>query len=303
MLQSWNETTTKKALIDFVERVTKKDSPHFVPEPERIAVFDNDGTLWAENPTYVEGLFAIDRMKEMVAKDPSLKDSPVFKPFIDKDIEAIHKLGIKGIEQFVLKTHEADTQEAFSAIASQWFDKAVYAYYKNPVVRCYYQPQHELLQYLRANGFKTFIVTGGGLEFVRAIAEKIYGIPPEQVIGSSNKVTFDLQEKNVAVKRISELKSFDDREEKVVNISLHIGRRPVFVFGNSDGDLRMMQYCLSGKGPRIAFLLHHDDAERERAYDKDFALSILKEALDVAGEWGIHVVSMKNDWKKVFAFE
>ena len=302
MLSSWNDTENKKAIIDFVEKVSKEGTD-FVPVAERIAVFDNDGTLWTENPSFIEALFSFDRMKEMIAKDPSLKEQQPFKAFIEKDMKAIHELGMKGIADFVFKTHAAATQDEFNGIASDWFDKAAHPYYKHPVTQCIYQPQHELLDYLRANGFKTFIVTGGGIEFVRTIAEIIYGIPPEQVIGSSGKTAFDIQDKNVDVKRIEELRSFDDREEKVVNISLHIGRRPIFVFGNSDGDLRMMQYALSGKRPSIALLLHHDDAGREIAYDKDFKLSPLNEALTVAKEWNIHVVSMKKDWNKVFAFE
>lgn len=303
MLASWNDTETKRALIDFVERVTEESSNEYVRPQERIAVFDNDGTLWTEQPIQIEGLFAFDRLKEIVANNPDLRHAQPFKAFIEKDRAAIHALGKKGLAEFIFKTHEAATQEEFNVIAGEWFSKAIHPLLSQPVTKCIYKPQHELLDYLRAYDFKIFIVTGGGLEFVRTIAEKIYGIPPEQVIGSSGKIAFDIKEKNVQVRRISELNSFDDREEKVVNISLHIGRRPIFVFGNSDGDLRMLQYALSGNGARMAMLLHHDDAEREVAYDKDFRLSPLSEALDVASEWGINVVSMKNDWNKVFSFD
>src|SRR5687768_2497685 len=183
MLSSWNDTNSKKAIIDFVEKVSNEGSTNFVPVAERIAVFDNDGTLWTENPDFIEALFSFDRMKEMIVKDPSLKEQQPFKPFIAKDSTAIHEMGLKGIADFVFRTHAADTQEDFNAITSHWFDKAAHPYYKRPVTQCIYQPQHELLDYLRSNGFKTFIVTGGGIEFVRTIAEKIYGIPPEQVIG------------------------------------------------------------------------------------------------------------------------
>jgi len=302
MLKSWNNTQNKKAIIDFVERVTTEGSKDFVVPSERIAVFDNDGTLWTEYPLLIEGSFALDRLMEMAEKDPSLKNSATLKPFIEKDIKAIQALGMKGIVEIVMKTHEAANQEDFGSMVSKWFETAVLSRYNNPVTKCIYQPQVELLDYLRANGFKTFIVTGGGIEFVRAIAEQIYGIPREQVIGSNNKMEFEIKERNVQLKRINELRSFDDREEKVVNISLHIGRRPIFAFGNSDGDLRMMQYTLAGKNPAIALLLHHDDEEREKAYDSDFKISPLKEALEVAEDWNIHVVSMKNDWKKVFSF-
>jgi phosphoserine phosphatase len=303
MLNSWNNIENKKAIIDFVERVSTKENADFVPEEERIAVFDNDGTLWTEQPTMVEGFFVFNRINEMVAKDPSMKDKQPYKAFLEKDWKTIHALGKEGVVEFVMKSHDAATQEEFKKIADDWFSTATHPYFKQLCTTCIFQPQLELLGYLRANGFKTFIVTGGGIEFVRTIAERIYGIPSEQVIGSSSKTKFELDGKKVMVSRLGELRSFNDREEKVVNINLHIGRRPLFAFGNSDGDLKMMQYTLSGDGPRMAMLIHHDDKEREFAYDKDFNLSPLNEALTVAKDWGIHVVSMKNDWGKVFAFE
>ncbi len=303
MLSSWNDTSTKKAITSFVQVITGTHSRNFVPVAERIAVFDNDGTLWAEQPTMIEGFFAFDRIKELAAKDPSIRDTQPFKAFLERDLKTLHDLGKKGLMEFVFKSHEAATQEDFNQIATDWFSQAIHPHFKKSYTQCIYQPQLELLDYLRQNGFRTFIVSGGGIEFIRTVAEKIYGIPPEQVIGSSGKTAFEIKDKKVQVRRIPELNSFDDREEKVVNINLHIGRRPIFVFGNSDGDLRMMQYALSGKGPRMAMLLHHDDAQREFSYDRDFKLSPLSEALDVADEWGIHVVSMKNDWNKVFAFE
>ncbi len=303
MLNSWNDTDNKKAVIDFVQRVSTEGGKDFVPVAERIAVFDNDGTLWTEQPTFIEGLFAFERIKEMIDENPSMKEMQPFKAFLEHDLKTIHGLGKKGIMEFVFKSHEAQTQEEFREIAKHWFGNAMHPHLKRKCIECIFQPQAELLGYLRANGFKTFIVTGGGIEFVRAIAEKIYGIPPEQVIGSSSKTQFDINDKKVQVRRLSELNSFDDRETKVTNINLHIGRRPIFVSGNSDGDLRMMQYALSGDGARMAMLVHHDDAEREFAYDKDFRLSPLNEALTVAEEWGIYVVSIKNDWKRVFAFE
>jgi phosphoglycolate phosphatase-like HAD superfamily hydrolase len=303
MLSSWKDTKNKKAILDFVERITSAGNPDFIPVPERMAVFDNDGTLWTEQTTMVEGFFVFDRIKEMVAKDPSMKEKQPFKAFLEKDIKAIHAMGKKGLVEFVLKAHEAQTQEEFRKIVADWFERSTHPHFKQPYSKCIFQPQVELLEYLRANGFKTFIVTGGGIEFVRTVAEKIYGIPSEQVVGSSTKTKFQLNGKKVEVCRTGELGSFDDREEKVVNINLHIGRRPVFVFGNSDGDLAMMKYTRSGEGPTMAMLLHHDDAEREIAYDKDFKLSPLNEALQVANDWGIHVVSMKNDWNKVFAFQ
>jgi len=301
-LPSWNNRENKKAIIDFVKAVTTESRPGFIPEPERIAVFDNDGTLWTEQPTVVEGFFAFDRIREMVSKNPAMKEVQPYKAFLEKDIETIHKLGKKGLIEFVLKSHEAKTQESFSKIAKDWFEEGRNTYFKELCSQCFFKPQIELLHYLRQNGFKTFIVTGGGIEFVRAIAEKIYGIPPEQVIGSSSKTEFAMNGNEISIKRLSELNSFDDRETKALNIHLHIGRRPILAFGNSDGDLCMMQYVLAGNGSRMALLLHHDDAEREFKYDRDYRLSPLKEALEVASEWGIRVVSVKEDWNRVFEF-
>jgi phosphoglycolate phosphatase-like HAD superfamily hydrolase len=300
MLPSWNNSSIKKKILDFVERVTTVGSPDFVAPSERFAVFDNDGTLWSEFPIPIEGLFAFQNLNRMAEADPTLKEQQPFKAYLEGDKATIMSLGKKGIVDFLFKSHEASTQDDLRKMVVEWFNSAEKKDLKQSCSKCIYQPQLELLELLRENNFKTFIVTGGGIEFVRALAESLYGIPPEQVVGSSGKTKVEVSGKDVRILRVSELNSFDDREEKLVNISLHIGRRPIFAFGNSDGDLAMLQYTLSGDGPRMGLLLHHDDAEREFEYGEDFRVSPLKEALAVASDWGIDVVSMKGDWGQIF---
>jgi phosphoglycolate phosphatase-like HAD superfamily hydrolase len=267
---------------------------------ERIAVFDNDGTLWCEQPYQVQIFFLIDRVKELAAKDPSLREKQPFKALLDHDRAALHALGKKGLMELAFATHAGMSVEEFDAIARSWFAKASHPRFNRPFTRCIYQPQVELLGYLRENGFKTFIVSGGGVDVIRAFAEDAYGIPPEQVIGSSVKLTFEASGNGTALMKVAALDSFDDREVKPANIGLHIGRRPILAFGNSDGDLAMMRYTMTGPGIRLALLIHHDDGDREVAYDRAFRLSPLVEALDKAAEYGITVVSMKRDWKTVF---
>lgn len=300
ILPSWNDTPVKNAIIDFVERVSYKSSKDFIPKSDRIAVFDNDGTLWTEQPMQIQGLFANDRLKFLAGQNPEMKETQPYKAFLEHDHKTMAAFTKKELMEFVFATHDGKTPEEFTSHVSEWFETAEHPLLKTSYENCIYKPQIELLEYLRANDFKTFIVSGGGVDFMRVIAEKYYGIPNEQVIGSSGKTKLEIENNKPVVTRLHELNSFDDREEKVLNIHLHIGKRPVFVFGNSDGDLKMMQYTLSGGGARMALLLHHDDAKRETAYDTDFKLSPLKEALDAAKYWGINIVSMKNDWKKVF---
>ncbi|HKP29193.1 MAG TPA: HAD family hydrolase [Gemmatimonadales bacterium] len=300
MLESWNDGAAKSAILDFVARVTKDGGPDFVRPAERIAVFDNDGTLWCEQPYQVQVFFLIDRVKELAAEDPSLREKQPFKALLDHDVGTLHQLGKKGLTELAFATHAGMSVEDFAAIARSWFAGASHPRFRRRFTDCIYRPQVELLQYLRANGFKTFIVSGGGLDLIRAFAEDAYGIPPEQVIGSSVKYSFAVQEKGTTLMKEAGLNSFDDREVKPANIGLHIGRRPILAFGNSDGDLAMLRYTKTGPGVRLALLIHHDDAEREVAYDRDFRLSPLVEALDKAGEYGITLVSMKRDWRSVF---
>jgi hypothetical protein len=299
-LPSWNDGAAKSAILDFVARVTKEGGPDFVRPAERIATFDNDGTLWCEQPVQVQVFFLIDRVKELAAKDAAMKERQPFKALLEHDHKTLHALGKQALQELFAATHAGMTEEEFDAIAKKWLASARHPKFGRLFTRCTYQPQVELLGYLRNNGFKTFIVSGGGIDFIRAFAEEAYGIPREQVIGSSGKLHYEMKDGRIALMKQSELNSMDDREVKPQNIGLHIGRRPILAFGNSDGDLAMMRYTRSGTGQRLALLIHHDDAEREVAYDREFRLSPLTEALDKASNYGITVVSMKRDWNTVF---
>lgn len=300
-LPSWNEGTTKTAILDFVHRVTAEDSSDYVPPLERIATFDNDGTLWCEQPNYVQAFFLLERVKTITTQKPELAGLQPFKAILEHDQATLATFGKKEIVTLGFATHTGMTTEEFAAIAKTWLDSAQHPRFNHLFRECIYQPQLELLAYLRANGFKTFIVTGGGIDFVRAIAETTYGIPPEQVIGSSGKTQLEMQEGKPVLVKLPELKSFDDRAEKVVNIQLHIGRCPILAFGNSDGDLAMLQYTAAGTGARLALLLHHDDGDREYAYDRGFKFSPLRDGLEAIPKLnGGHIVSMKQDFKQVF---
>jgi hypothetical protein len=299
-LSSWNDGHAKLAILDFVARVTLQGGAHFVPPADRIAVFDNDGTLWCEQPQQVQLFFGRDRLATLAAHDPSLRQRQPFKAYLEGDRQAMHALGKKGLFEVGAAAHAGMTEDAFDKLARTWLANTHHPTLGVPFPELHYRPQLELLTYLRHNGFKIFIVSGGGLDLIRAFSEEVYGIPRERVIGSSLKTCFDIRSGHGELIKLAELQSFDDREEKVVNIGLHIGRRPILAFGNSDGDLAMLRYTKSGKGPSLALLLHHDDGSREFAYDREFRLSPLGEALDKAMEYGITLVSMKQDWRNVF---
>jgi phosphoglycolate phosphatase-like HAD superfamily hydrolase len=300
-LSSWNEGAIKAAILDFVQRVTTEGSPDYVLPSERIATFDNDGTLWCEQPNFVQGFFLLDRVKTITTEQPELAEQQPFKAVLENDKTTLATFGKKELVTLVFATHTGMTTEEFQAIAQSWFDSAMHPRFQRLFRDCAYQPQLELLDYLRSNGFKTFIVTGGGNGVVRTVAESVYGIPPEQVIGSSGKTKLEWHDGKPVLVKQPELNSFDDRAEKVVNIELYIGRRPLLAFGNSDGDLAMLQYTAAGTGARLALLLHHDDSDREYAYDRDFHLSPLREALEEVPKLnGGHIVSMKQDFKQVF---
>ncbi|MCJ8158081.1 HAD family phosphatase [Sphingomonas sp. LaA6.9] len=300
VLPSWNDGPARAAILDFVARVTTEGGADFMPPAERIATFDNDGTLWCEQPVQIQVFFAQARLAELAEKDPGMRERQPFKAFLEHDFKTIHDLGKQAVFEMAFATHAGVTTEEFARIATDWFATARHPRLDRLFAHCTYQPQIELLDYLRANRFKTFIVSGGGIDLMRNVTERIYGIPPEQVIGSSVKLRFEMRDGRAVLVKESELNSFDDREVKPANIGLHIGRRPILAFGNSDGDLAMLRYAKTGEGPRLALLIHHDDAEREFAYDRDFRLSPLAEALDKADEYGITLVSMKRDWKTVF---
>lgn len=299
-LPSWNDSPARTAILDFVARVTG-DGPDHVPAPERIATFDNDGTLWAEQPLQNQFFFGAALGAALYEKEPDLAKQAPFKAYAEHDLPAMKALGKKALLEVAARYHAGLSEDAFAQVARDWLATARHPRLDRPFPQCAYRPQIELLAYLRANGFKTFIVSGGGLDLIRAFAEDVYGIPPEQVVGSSLRTRFEIDADGVGqLIKLPELNSFDDREVKPQNIALHIGRRPILAFGNSDGDLAMLRYVKTGPGPRLALLLHHDDAEREFAYDRDFALSPLSEALDRAADYGLTLVSMQQDWNTVF---
>jgi len=299
-LPSWNEGAAKSQILDFVARVTRQGGTDFVAPAERIAAFDNDGTLWSEQPMQVQVFFLIARVKELAEKDATVKVRQPFKALLELDLKTLMGLGKQALLELVFTTHAGMTEEEFDPIAREWLAKSKHPKFGRLFKHCTFQPQLDLLNFLRQNGFKTYIVSGGGIDFMRACAEEIYGIPREQVIGSSNKLRFEMKEDRAALMKLAELNSFDDREAKPQNIALHVGRRPILAFGNSDGDLPMLRYTKTGKGPRMALLLQHDDTEREVAYDREFRLSPLNEGLEQAAAYGITVVSMKRDWNVVF---
>ncbi len=302
-LPSWNEGAAKSSIVDFVERVTDEAGPDFVPVAERIATFDNDGTLWAEQPMYFQLFFAIDRVKAMAPEHPEWTSQQPFKAVLEGDMEALAASGEHGLLELVMATHAGMTTEEFGAIVLEWLATAKHPTTGRAFTEMVYQPMVELLEYLRANDFKTFIVSGGGIEFMRPWTEAVYGIPPEQVVGSSIKTKFEVRDGEPVLVRLPELNFIDDKEGKPVGINSHIGRRPIAAFGNSDGDLQMLQWTAAGDGARFMLYVHHDDAEREWAYDRDSHIGRLDKGLEEAEAGGWTVVSMRDDWAQVFQDE
>lgn len=300
-LPSWNDGKAKQAIQSFVERVTREGGPDYVKPAERIATFDNDGTLWAEQPAYFQLLFAFDEVKRLAPQHPEWKGKEPYRSVLAGDMKGLAASGQKGLLQLVAATHSGITTEAFEKSVSDWLATARHPTKKRPYAELVYQPQLELLAYLRANGFKTFIVSGGGVEFMRVFAEKVYGIPPEQVVGSSGVVKFQATPggKPELVKQ-PKVEFIDDGPGKPVGINRFIGRRPILAFGNSDGDLQMLQYTTAGSGPRLALIVHHTDGEREWAHDRKSAIGKLDKALDEGRAKSWTIVDMKADWKTVF---
>ncbi len=300
-LPSWNDGPAKRSLVEFVERVTKEGSPDFLPVAERIAVFDNDGTLWCEKPVPVQLFFALDRVKALAPQHPEWKDKEPFASLLKGDLKTAASGGEHSIMEFFMATHTGMTTVEFETIVKDWIATAKHPTTGKRFVEMTYQPMLEVLGYLHANGFKNYIVSGGGIEFMRPWAEAAYGIPPEQVIGSSVKTTFEMREGEPVIVRLPELNFNDDKGGKPVGINQHIGRRPIAAFGNSDGDLQMLQYTGAGKGPRFCLYVHHDDADREYAYDRTDKLAKLDKGLDEAVAKNWTVASMKDDWNTLFA--
>jgi phosphoglycolate phosphatase-like HAD superfamily hydrolase len=290
----------KHAIVSFVNRVSDEASPDHVQASERIAVFDNDGTLWAEQPNYFQGMFLVDRVRDLAGKQKDMQSRQPFKALLEGDRATLRRLGEHGVAELLAATHSGMTTDEFAALAKQWLATARHPRFDRSYTELAYQPMLELLAFLRANQFKTFIVSGGGIEFIRAFSERIYGIPPEQVVGSSGQTRFETKGETAVLMKLPKLGSLDDKEGKPVNINLHIGRRPILAFGNSDGDLAMLQWTASGPGPRLMALVHHTDPEREYAYDRASHVGKLDLALDQAQKRGWAVVDMRQDWKRVF---
>jgi phosphoglycolate phosphatase-like HAD superfamily hydrolase len=299
-LPSWNDGASKQSIFNFVTAVTRDGSPDFVPVPQRIATFDNDGTLWSEHPMYVQLAFALDRAKAMAPLHPEWKDKQPFKAVLDGDMKALAESGEHGLMELIMVTHAGMTSDEFSKIVTDWLATARHPRFKRPYTELVYQPMLEVLAYLRANGFKTYIVSGGGIEFMRPWSDRVYGVPPEQVVGSSIKTRFETRQGRPDLFRLPEINFIDDKAGKPVGINQFIGRRPIAAFGNSDGDLEMLQWTTMSGGRRFGLIVHHTDAEREYAYDRDTSFGRLEKALEAAAVNKWTVADMKNDWKVIF---
>ena len=299
-LPSWTDGPTKTAITAFVDDVTTASSPSFVPPAERIAVFDNDGTLWVEQPMYTQLAFVIDRVKALAPAHPEWKEEQPFKALLGGDLEALKASGMDGATKLLAVTHANMTTVEFERIVGDWIASARHPRFDRLYTQVVYQPMLELLDYLRANGFKTFIVSGGGIDFMRAWTEPVYGIPPEQVVGSQIAMQYAVQDGTPVLMRQPEIAFIDDNAGKPVGIQRHIGRRPILAFGNSDGDYQMLEWTTAGPGKRLGLILHHDDGEREYAYDRESHVGRLSKGLDAAGSKGWTLVSMKRDWSRVF---
>ncbi|MFI5396832.1 MAG: HAD family hydrolase [Candidatus Binatia bacterium] len=302
-LRSWNDGAAKKSIVQFVAKVTKNGSPDFVAPADRIAVFDNDGTLWAEQPMYFQAFFAFDRVKVLAPQHPEWTTEEPFASVLKGDVKAALAGGERALGQLMMATHAGTTTEEFEKSVSDWIATAKHPKTGRRFTEMVYPPMLELLAYLRANGFKTFIVSGGGIEFMRPWSERVYGVPPEQVIGSSIKTKFELRDGKPVLVRLPEINFVDDGAGKPVGIQMHIGRRPIAAFGNSDGDLQMLQWTAAGPGPRLCLFVHHTDAQREWAYDRTSGIGRLDQGLDEAQAHGWTVVDMKTDWNRVFGYE
>lgn len=301
-LPSWNDGKAKQSIVTFVKKVTTPGFPDYVPPAERIATFDNDGTLWSEQPMYFQLFFALERVKALASKHPEWKTLEPFSSLLQENVKQALAGGEKAILEIIMETHAGMTTEEFRQIVRDWIATAKHPKTGKLFTEMVYQPMLELLAYLRAN-FKTFIVSGGGIEFMRPWTEKVYGVPPEQVIGSSIKTKFELSEGKPVLIRLPEIDFIDDKADKPVGIHKFIGLRPVAAFGNSDGDLQMLQWTTAGKELRFGLIVHHTDAEREWAYDRKSTIGRLDKALNEAQKCGWTIVDMKKDWKVVYPFE
>jgi phosphoserine phosphatase len=300
-LSAWNDTAPKQAIIEFVEKVTREGSSDFVPVAERIAVFDNDGTLWSEQPVYVQAYFLVDRIRQLAPQHPQWAKEQPFASVVHGEFKSLmHDAGKADLIKLLMASHAGVTTDEFTKAVNDWISTATHPQTGRRFIDMTYLPMRQLLAYLREHGFKTYIVSGGGIEFMRPWSEQVYGVPPEQVIGSSIKTRYEVRDGVPVLIREPELNFIDDKEGKPVGIQQHIGRRPIMAFGNSDGDFQMLQWTTSGPGPRFGLIVHHDDAAREFAYDRDSKVGKLARGLDEGPQLGWTVVSMKNDWNSVY---
>lgn len=299
-LPSWQDGASKQAIINFVGKVTRKGANSFVPPAERIAVFDNDGTLWAEQPMYFQMLFAIERIKSMAADNPHWKSQQPYKAVLEDDWETLGRSGNKGIMQLVAQSHANMTSDEFDQTVRDWLKNSRHPFSERPYTEMVYQPMLEVLAYLRDNDFKTYIVSGGGVEFIRVFSEQVYGIPPEQVIGSTIETEYRLTQSGPAIYRLPQIDFINDKSGKPVAIQRVIGQKPIAAFGNSDGDLQMLEWTSSGQGERLGMIIHHTDDKREWAYDKDSHIGKLYHAMNDAPQQGWFVVDMKSEWKQIY---
>jgi phosphoserine phosphatase len=308
-LPSWNDGPAKQAIIKFVQATTTPGSPDFVPPAKRIATFDNDGTLWPSHPMYTQLAFALDRIKALAPQHPEWKSKQPFKAVLDNDLKALGAAGEKGMVELVMASHAGMSTAEFEAIVTDWLDKARHPRFKRRYTELAYQPMLEILAYLRANGFKTYIASGGGVEFMRPMTEKVYGIPPEQVVGSIIETKYEIKDGKPVLMRLPKIDFIDDKAGKPVGINNFIGRRPVAAFGNSAGDREMLEWTAAGSGMRLMMLVFHDDAKREYAYGPANGLPDTKfgtfpqSLMEEAKKQGWVVISMKDDWKRIFAFD
>ena len=303
-LPSWNEGASKKAIVDFVTKTTKAGSADFIPAPERIACFDNDGTLWSEQPMYFQFAFVMDRVKALAPQHPEWKDTQPFKAVLEGDVKTALSGGEKSMMDLMMATHAGTTTEEFDKIVKDWLASAKHPRTNRPYTEMVYQPMLELLNYLRSNGYKTYIVSGGGIDFMRPWTEAVYGIPPEQVIGSSLKLKYTMRDTGPVIEKLPEVNFVDDKAGKPVGIQQHIGRRPIFTAGNSDGDYEMLQWTSTATGyPRFGMYIHHTDEVREWAYDRTSSIGKLDRGLNDAAKYNWLIVDMKKDWKQIYPFE
>ena len=302
-LPSWNEGVAKEAIVTFVEKTTTPGSPDFVQEQERIAVFDNDGTLWSEQPMYFQLAFVLDRLQELLPEHPEWKTTQPYKAALGNDLKTLHTYGEEGLIQLLMATHAGMTTDEFEQIAKDWLATAKHPRFNHPYTECIYQPMLEVIDYLQANGFETWIVSGGGIEFMRPWTERVYGIPPQQVIGSSIKRKYEIIDGKPVIVREPKISFINDKQDKPIGIQQHIGRRPIAAFGNSDGDFQMLEWTTSAPELRLGLIVHHTDAKREWAYDRESSIGRLNRGLDEAQQRGWIIADMERDFKVIFPFE